>query len=469
MSAHPFVYHASSQVAPRLRYEDLRSTNELSGAAESTISPFMDSELVWTTHSNLKGQRKGELLRPNFVVQWAFYFSIFAIPFARLYVPGTGEHVGIKRVLQALIFAAMVSRPRVCLRFAPVALLWFGAYAFVRMLAGLWLAPEYSSAWWPSTLELFEFLLPWTWMLFNVLRYPEFKFRGLWALALGASLCALLHVAGIGVLEVDNGIDGRSSVFDQNANEIGDFYAVALVALVALGLFQRTKDGLRLAVVPAAGLVAIAMAKTGSRSAVLFSVAGILILLPQARAFMPRIKRYVTMLLIAVVFAGVMIQIPTVLKRFAPGGGQGEGTIMQREARGRMIPVLWNIFLRSPIYGSGPDRYQYELTRRAMPYMTEKQQTVSAHNLALLLLVETGVIGFFLFSVGLANALIAAWKARSGSCGFLPLAWLLPISLAGLTISSPIYAPTFWLAIAYALAGPNPELSYANRISRFQP
>src|SRR5207248_2082224 len=166
--------------------------------------------------------RQLEWLQPNFLVRWAFYLSVFAIPFARLYVPGTGERLGVKRVIEALIIAAMLSRPRVCLRFVPVALLWFFAYGILRILAGLWLAPEYSSFWWPSTLELFEFLLPWLWMMFNVLKYPKFSHGGLWALVAGASLCALLHVLGIGAVEVDNGIDGRSTIFSQNANEIGE-------------------------------------------------------------------------------------------------------------------------------------------------------------------------------------------------------------------------------------------------------
>src|SRR5438270_10589646 len=122
-----------------------------------------------------------------------------------------------------------------------------------------------------------------------------------------------------------------------------------------------------------------------------------------------------------------------------------------------MDRVLWEIFLRHPISGSGPDRYQYELTRRAMPYLAEKQQTISSHNLALLLLVETGIIGFVLFAVGLGKALVSAWRGRSGSCGLLPLAWLLPMSLVGLTIGSPIFAPVFWLALAYALAGVKQE------------
>jgi O-antigen ligase len=322
----------------------------------------------------------------------------------------------------------------------------------VRIVSGLWQAPEYSTLWWPSSLDLLQFHLPLAWFIFNVLHYPKFRHGGLWAFVIGVSFCALLHIAGIGVVEVNQGIDGRSAIFDQNANEIGEIYGVALVALVALGLFRNTKQKLRFVVFPLAALVAIGLAKTGSRTGTFFAMLGILILLPQTRAFVPRVKRYLVILLVGAVFAGVVSQIPTVLKRVqvASSGPARD------ESRVRMIPVLWEIFLRSPITGSGPDRYQYELTRRAMPYLTEKQQTISSHHLALLLLVETGVIGFTVFSIGLGKALIAGWRARNGPCGLLPMAWLLPMSLGGLTICSPLFAPIFWIAIAYSLGAAEP-------------
>jgi hypothetical protein len=399
--------------------------------------------------------RKLELLRPNLLVRAAFYFSLAAIPFLRLYVPGTGERLGFQRVAQLLMLAAMASRPRVCLRFVPYALIWFFAYCVLRLLSGVFQAPEYAKLWWPSSLELLQFYLPLAWLIFNVLHYPKFGYGGLWAYVLGVSLCALLHIAGIGVEDVDKGIDGRSAIFEQNANEIGEIYGVALVALVALGLFRNTKQKLRFVVFPLAALTAIGLAKTGSRTGTLFAVLGILILLPQTRAFVPRVKRYLVILLLATVFAGVLSQIPTVLKRFQTASS-GPAT---DESRVRMIPVLWEIFLRSPITGTGPDRYQYELTRRAMPYLAEKQQTISCHHLVLLLLVETGLIGFTVFFVGLGKALVSAWRARHGPFGLLPMAWLLPMTLGGLAISSNIFSPVFWIAIAYALAAEGPSHS----------
>jgi O-antigen ligase len=394
-----------------------------------------------------------DFLLPNGLVRWAFYVSLFAIPFYSFYVPGTAERVGVQRGIQVLLFAAIFSRPRVCLRFIPWSLIWFFAYCMLRLVSGWWLAPEYSKMWWPSTLELLQYALPWALLLFNVMRYPGFQHGGLWALAGGASFCALFHIVGIGTLEVGGGVDGRSTIFGLNANQAGETYAVAFVGLTALGLFRDTKPVLRLLVFPMAALLAIGIAKTGSRTGALFAALGVLVLLPQTRAFVSRTRRYLMLLLVSVVFAWVTYQIPTVVMRIAP---LNFSAASQEEARGRMVPVLWEMFLRHPLRGSGPDQYQYELTRRALPYMAEQQRTVSAHNLALLLLVETGVMGFLLFGIGLSQALRSAWRARLGSCGLLPLAWLLPMTLAGLTISSPIFETIFWMAIAYAWAGPVP-------------
>src|ERR1051325_6182627 len=105
--------------------------------------------------------RNFELVRPNLLVRSAFYFSLFAIPFLRLYVPGTGERLGVQRLSEVLMIAAMLSRPRVCLRFLPGSLLWFVVYCGVRILSGLLQAPEYSKIWWPSSLELLQFFIPW--------------------------------------------------------------------------------------------------------------------------------------------------------------------------------------------------------------------------------------------------------------------------------------------------------------------
>jgi len=87
---------------------------------------------------NARASSKTEALRPNLAVRCAFYLSIAAIPFLHLYIPGTGERLGVKRVIQGLMLLAMFSRPKVCLRLVPVSLLWFLAYCGMRIIWGLW-------------------------------------------------------------------------------------------------------------------------------------------------------------------------------------------------------------------------------------------------------------------------------------------------------------------------------------------
>src|ERR1043166_5693055 len=339
--------------------------------------------------------------RPNVLVRLAFYASVFAIPFTELYLPGTGERIGVVRLVQGLILLAAISQPRVCVRFVPVALLWFGAYCGLRIAWGLWLTPELVRDWWPTTLQWLEFFLPWSWVMFNVLQSPNLSKRGLWVLVGGCALCALLHVAGIGTSEVGKGDEGRSSVFGQNANVIGTTYAVALIVLAAIGMLRQTNLKQRLLVIPLAGLIAIGLAKTGSRTGMMIVLTGMLMLLFQSRTSLPRFERYTSLALIAAVLAMVLYQMPVVIERLET---LTSAELRPEEARARMFPVLWEIFLRSPIY---------------------------AHNLLLLVLVETGVIGLIPVALAFKTALGAAWRARTKSLGWLPLALIVPLTLAG--------------------------------------
>lgn len=398
----------------------------------------------------LKPNGRGtEWISPNALVCWAFYLSVFTIPFTRVYVPGTGERLGITRIVQLLLLCAVVCQPRVCLRLVPVALVWFVAYCAVRIFSGLWFSPELSASWWPSTFEWLQFSLPWVWIIFNLLQFPKTRRGGLWALVWGCALCALLHLFGIGVAVVDSSIEVRSTIFGENANVVGATYAVAIIILVGLGMFKDVKVSRRLLSLLLIALVGIGLAKTGSRTAVLLVAMGILVLLFQAESFSSRARRYSTLMLIGAVLAGVAWQVPTVLKRFE----RINSSNLREEGRVRMVPVMWEMFLRSPIYGSGPDHYEFELTRRAMPYLIREQKTISAHNLVLLLLVETGIIGFLVFSVGVGKALVGAWRGRVNYCGFLPLALLVPFVISGIVLSNPTHDHVFWFAIAYALAG----------------
>jgi len=390
------------------------------------------------------------LLRPGLLVRWSFYLSVFLIPFSRLYLPGTGDRLGVTRLVQVLLLCAVASQPRVCLRFVPTALLWFLGYAAFRIAEGIGLTPDLAGLWWPSTLEWLEFSLPWVWVMFNLLQFPRLPRAGLWALACGCALCALLHIAGIGEGSVGDGTDGRSTVFGENANVVGTTYAIALIAMVALAMMKTTPWSKRLVLYGMVGLAGGALAKTGSRTAALTLVLGVCLLLIRGRWHQSRTRRIATVVLLSLILGAIAWQIPTVVKRFEKVNASN---LYEQEGRVRMMPVLIEIFLRSPIYGTGPDGYRMELTRRAMPYLLRDSRTIVSHNLVLLLLAETGLVGFGLFAPGVLLALRGAWRACPKPAGSLPLALLAPLVIGGAIVSNPTHDLIFWFATAYALAG----------------
>ncbi len=392
-----------------------------------------------------------ERIGPNAFVRWSFYLAAFSIPFVRLYIPGTGDRLGVIRIVQLLFLCAVLLQPRVCLRWLPTALLWFGGYCALRILGGLWLSPHLIASWWPTTLDWLQFFLPSAWIMFNLLQFPGIGRKGLWAFAWGCAFCASLHIAGIGVTAVDNDIqEVRTTIFGENANLVGATYAAGVIALIGLGMFKGAKLSHRLLHFSLIALIGLGLAKTGSRSALLLVLMGLLVLGLQAKSFSSRTRRYTALLFVGVIFALIIRQVPTVMERFMD---LDTSDIGHENPRARMAPVLWEIFLRSPIYGSGPDQYQFELTRRAMPYLIRDQRTIAAHNLVLLQLVETGIIGFLIFGTGLWMALTSAWRARVNACGLLPFALLLPFFVSGIFLANPTSGQIFWFAVAYALAG----------------
>ncbi len=395
--------------------------------------------------------RASVIIGPNAYVHWAFYLSAFSIPFMRVYIPGTGDRLGVIRLVQLLLLCAVAFQPRVCLRLVPMALVWFVTYCGLRVCSGLWLAPELAGTWWPNTFDRLQYSLPWVWMAFNLLQFPRIGRGGLWALAWGCALCACFHIAGIGVTTVDNTFDEvRSTVFGENANLVGVTYAIGVIILIDFSMSSKVKLSRRGLVFPIIALIGVALAKTGSRTAFLAVAVGVVVLLFQARSFSSLTARYAAVILTGALLTVVVWQVPTVIERF---GDLDPQSIRRNEPRARMVPVLWEMFLRSPIYGSGPDEYTFELTRRAMPYLLRDQRLIVAHNLVLMVLVETGIIGLLVFATGFGQTLAAAWRARLKPCGSLPLAIFLPLFVEGLISGNPMTNQTFWFTVAYALAG----------------
>jgi hypothetical protein len=386
---------------------------------------------------------------PNLFVRLTFYTSVIAIFPGDFYIPGTGDRLGINRIVQLMMVTSMLWQPRVCLRRIPVAMLWFLAYYFLKVIWGYWLTPDLYDVWMPSVTPFFFLMLPILWLSFNVIQDERVAMGGLWMFTLTCAFCALLHVMGIGTQEIGSGETRRITIFGENANEVGVAYAVALVASLGLALRAISLPWQRLLMVPVVLVLGIALSKTGSRSAVLAAGAGMMILALPCPALIATSKRVALVLGGGLIFGFILSQTPVAIQRFKKLQDPSENAT---EARARMLPVMWDIGKRTPVFGSGPARYQRELTRRAMPYLIRERMNISAHNLLMALFLETGIIGVVVFGWGLILTLIAAWRARRCSLGIVPFAMLLPLFLLACTSNGATGNPVFWFAITYCLA-----------------
>jgi len=84
-----------------------------------------------------------------------------------------------------------------------------------------------------------------TWLIFNVLHYPNLAMAGFGHSSLAFHFVHWLHIAASGVVEVDKVLTAAPPFFEQMPMKSARLYGVALVALVALGLFKSTTQKLR--------------------------------------------------------------------------------------------------------------------------------------------------------------------------------------------------------------------------------
>jgi O-antigen ligase len=126
----------------------------------------------------------------------------------------------------------------------------------------------------------------------------------------------------------------------------------------------------------------------------------------------------------------------------------------QGEMAGReeLFPASWHMFLEKPLGGWGPINNQYEVLPRAPDHMPAGGgPRADAHNLFLDLLTATGLLGAVPFVIALALCVRAAWRARGGEYGVLPLALVGLFLTANLSLNQLTYKP-FWVVLAFALA-----------------
>jgi O-antigen ligase len=207
---------------------------------------------------------------------------------------------------------------------------------------------------------------------------------------------------------------------------------------------------------PIIGLIGIALVQTGSRGALLALGAGLMTFVLRGGSVWSKLRNILGILIVASFFVWVGYESDITRQRIERT--LEDGDLARRE---QIYPNAWQMFQEKPIIGWGPITSTYELGSR-LGHIDE--DTKNPHNLILYALVSTGLLGAIPLFAGIAFAVWAAWKARPGPQGILPLAMVVAVLAANLS-NLWLFNKLHWIVMAYGLAC-GQQLA-AERVRRF--
>jgi O-antigen ligase len=387
-----------------------------------------------------------ELLRnppaPKLVLQWTFWLVVLAIPFESMDLGLGHGTASLPKLLGYLLVPLAFMQPRVCFRSVPRAFWGFALYLAAYLVLGILGNGQY---WPPMIARLLTLcqMLMFFWIAYNLMRSDRIIRGTLLALAASCSVFALFQLFGVASEELVVYGGERIKTLDTNPNTAGATYALGLLALMGYAYGQRERGGkVWLLSGPLFVLMATQLVRTGSRTASLALAVGLLAFLLGPGSWSLRSRRTV----IAFVAIGAFLWISSRSKVLE---ARWEVTVSRGKLadRERIFPAAWKMFLERPLAGWGPVRNIVELGSR----LRTPGGMRGTHNLYLWVLTETGLLGAIPFFVGLWLCVWAAWRARRGLHGMLPLAWMLAL-LAVDTTGDWYNRKLHWLVLAYALA-----------------
>jgi O-antigen ligase len=374
---------------------------------------------------------------------WALCVFAFSIP---LEAPDRFAFE-VSTMTGAIFVVASLLSPRLSYGRVPWPAAWYAVYLFVLLVAFQTQGAEY-----PGGLYLGEVLVQAarlaTWILLfwactNLLRDPRAYRATLWALILGCIVRSALPLLDLARSTSSKGVE-RVAALGQNPNQSAQVLALGLLALIGL-TYMQPRGSRRLRALSWGGvvLIAVGIVQTGSRGGLATAAIGALIFLSTGRTLRFRLKN---------LFVGSLLL-----------GGLGflafrSGTMRSRVEKtvetGRLSEreVIWPVALRMirdrPVLGWGPAVNKQELAARLND---AEHQSRDTHNLLLEVLTSSGVLGALPFLLGTWLCLRAAWNARTGPRGIVPLALMLA-TLAGNMSQNRLSWPVIWLILSLGLA-----------------
>jgi O-antigen ligase len=369
-------------------------------------------------------------------VRWSFLIFAFALPFQSADLPfmsGT-----FARIFGFLFFVTYCfyynplifqerSFPRV-----PAAMWWLAAFVAIYALSGYFVSEEAFYDFRSRLVTLVQLIVLF-WFASDLLKNEKIAINFLMVFSIAATGVALGSVLQIpGFSETTMGTNERTTVLGFNPNYLGGLMALAAVMLVGLCLnviFKRFNLLSKMLLIAMILPLLTMMIGTGSRGSILAFMAGCFVYSAPFWKSKRKWAAIVLVLLCSIVLVYVAVNNPVLSERMQQS--YYEGNLAGRE---RIFPEAIEMILERPIFGWHPAELDFD-----------------PHSLFLHLLLEVGMVGALPFCVGLWLCGRAAWKARLGNLGLLPIALLATLLVANMS-GTGLLAKETWLALTLAVA-----------------
>jgi O-antigen ligase len=380
------------------------------------------------------------------VIRWPFLLFVFTLPFEAADLGFTSSTFSLTKISGLLFFVACLLYPKRCFTHPPRVLWWFLGYLTLFMLNGLNISAAFLGKFFSAFFTLTQLALLF-WTAACLLREEKLVRSVLFTFSMASlllSLGTILHTPGFGSTTEQMHTEARMTALGHNPNTLALLAVFAAVILIGLLLDKTVRSPWRKACLAVLTLpLFLLIVQTGSRAAFGALIIGISLYLLPYRGAKQKLVRMIWAVLTIVGVVCMAISNPVSSARWEKAY---EGNTAGRD---KIYPAAIDMISERPLFGWQPVVAQYELERRVYNAGGSK----SAHNLFLHLLMEGGIVGTLPFLVALWLCVRAAWKARTGPLGMLPLALLVAV-LAYCMTHSTLNKKPLWLILSLAAVSP---------------
>jgi O-antigen ligase len=407
------------------------------------------------------GAKKQNYRAVHPLVRCAFYVFIFSLLFEW---PDRPFPMELPTLIGFIYIALTLLQPKVCYRRFPIELGFYAVYlCFLALLCGF--VKRQVDAIKLLTLMVQIFFLMWSG--YNLMRYERIMKTALATLVISCSVISVMLLLGVATTSWDvSDIATRISVLGQDPNNMANNISLGLAALMGFAFgCNKTSSLAKYVAAPLVLIMLGAIFHTGSRGALLAFGIGCAIFAIRGKTLWAKAKSLIIVLAILGGLILAALQSPSLMLRYTR-------TIYENNMSGRerIFPAAWDMFKEKPFIGWGPADHMYELGKRVRMVknpLTHRrsglnQGSTDTHNMFLGALTSTGLFGTVPLYIYVTLCMLAAWRARRGAEGMLPLVMVVTVILINMS-GNWIASKLDWLMMTYALTSASSLLAVSLR------